>query len=110
MLGETIKRFMKENGYTQKQLAIRSGCTESAISQYISNERTPNIRILQNIAIALGVTVNDIVTDIRIKTKSNLIEILKQVIITGKTYTEYIEAIADRLIEEGYAQKENKDD
>ena len=110
MLGETIKRFMKENGYTQKQLAIRSGCTESAISQYISNERTPNIRILQNIAIALGVTVNDIVTDIRIKTKSNLIEILKQVIITGKTYTEYIEAITDRLIEEGYAQKENKDD
>ena len=40
--------------------------------------------------------------------KEKLIKLLKKVIITGKTYTEYIEAIADRLIEEGYAQKEKE--
>lgn len=103
MIGENIKHYMKENGYTQKELAIRSGCTESSISRYLSNERIPKIKALQNIAIALGVTVNELVSDF---TKPRLIEIIRQVSITGKTYTEYIESLADRLIE---AQKENKD-
>lgn len=65
MFGETIKRLMKYNGYTQKQLAMRSGCTESAISRYVRNERTPSIRILKNLAIALGVSVAEIVEDER---------------------------------------------
>ena len=56
MFGDNIRRLMIYNGYTQKQLAMRSGCTESAMSRYIRNERTPSIRILKNIAIALGVT------------------------------------------------------
>ena len=65
MFGDNIKRLMKENGYTQKELAIRAGCTESAISRYVRNERTPSIRVLKNLAIALGVTINDIVEDER---------------------------------------------
>lgn len=60
MLGENIKRLMKENGYTQKQLAIRSQCTESAISKYVNNEREPNIRILKNLSTALDVTVDEL--------------------------------------------------
>ena len=59
-LGDNIKRLMKYNGYTQKQLAMRSQCTESAISRYISNEREPSIKILKNLAIALGVTVDEL--------------------------------------------------
>lgn len=64
MLGETIKRLMKENGYTQRQLAMRSGCTDFSISKYIHNERTPTIRICKNLAIALGVTVDELIEDI----------------------------------------------
>lgn len=60
MFGDNIKRLMKENGYTQKQLAMRSGCTESAISRYIRNQRTPSIRVLKNLAVALGVTVDEL--------------------------------------------------
>lgn len=60
MLGENIKRLMKENGYTQKQLAMRSQCTECAISRYVNNEREPSIRILKNLSIALGVTVDEL--------------------------------------------------
>jgi hypothetical protein len=41
--------------------------------------------------------------------KEKLKKILKQVIITGKTYTEYIEAIADRLIAEGYAPRKKEE-
>ena len=60
MLGDNIKRLMKENGYTQKQLAMRSQCAEAAISRYIRNEREPRIKILKNLAIALGVTVDEL--------------------------------------------------
>ena len=63
MIGDNIKRLMKENGYTQRQLAMRSACTESAISRYIRNEREPNIRILKNLAIALGVTVDELISE-----------------------------------------------
>ena len=64
-LGDNIRRLMKENGYTQKQLAMHSGCTESAISRYINNERTPSIRILKNIAISLGVTIDELTDEER---------------------------------------------
>ena len=60
MLGDKIKHLMKKNGYTQKQLAIRSGSTESAISRYVNNKREPSIKILKNLAIALGVTVDEL--------------------------------------------------
>lgn len=61
MIGKNIKRLMQDNGYTQKQLAMRSGCTESAISRYISDKREPNVRVLKNLAIALGVTVDELI-------------------------------------------------
>lgn len=60
MIGDNIKRLMHLNGYTQKQLAMRSGCTESAISKYINNKRVPRLKILINLAIALGVTIDEI--------------------------------------------------
>ena len=63
MIGDNIKRLMKENGYTQKQLAMRSGCTECAISRYVNNEREPCTRILKNLAISLGVTVDELIKD-----------------------------------------------
>ena len=63
MIGDNIKRLMKENGYTQKQLAIRSQCTEGAISRYVNNEREPSVKILKNLAISLGVTVDELIKD-----------------------------------------------
>ena len=63
MIGDNIKQLMKENGYTQKQLAVRSQCTESAISRYVNNEREPSIKILKKLAISLGVTVDELIKD-----------------------------------------------
>ena len=60
MLGDNIKRLMKANGYTQKELAIRSGCTESAISRYANDKRVPTVEALRALAIALGVTVDEL--------------------------------------------------
>lgn len=63
VIGNNIERLMKENGYTQKQLAMRLQCTQAAISRYVSNEREPSVRILKNLAIALGVTVDELIKD-----------------------------------------------
>ena len=63
MLGQNITRLMKENGYTQRQLAMRAGCSECAISRYVNYEREPSIRILKNLAIALGVTVDELISE-----------------------------------------------
>lgn len=58
MIAYNIKRLMKENGYNQKELAIRSQCTECAISRYVNGKRIPNLKTLKNIAISLGCTVD----------------------------------------------------
>lgn len=60
MLGDNIKQLMKANGYTQKELAIRSGCTESAISRYANDKSVPTVEALRALAIALGVTVDEL--------------------------------------------------
>lgn len=59
-LGYNIRRLMKKNGYTQKELAMRAGCAESAISKYTNNKRNPSIRLMKNLAIALGVTLDEL--------------------------------------------------
>ena len=76
MIGNTIKRLMKDNGYTQRSLAKRVNCSEAAISYYIKNKREPSLRILANIAIALGVSVDTLLegyaTGAKAKCKYNL--------------------------------------
>ena len=60
MIGDNIKILMEKNNYTQKELAIRSGCTPWAISRYVNNVHTPGIKAMQRIAAALGVTVDEL--------------------------------------------------
>lgn len=55
-MGERIWRLMKENAYTQKELANMVGVTESAMSRYLNNEREPKAEIIANLATALNTT------------------------------------------------------
>lgn len=64
MIGDNIKSLMKANGYTQKQLAMRAGCTEAAISHYVNGDREPSVRLLKNLAIALGVSVERLISGV----------------------------------------------
>ncbi len=52
-----IKYYMFQCGYTQRELAEKSGCTEAAISRYIKNQREPMLPILKRIAEALNIPV-----------------------------------------------------
>ena len=60
MISNNIKVLMKENNYTQKELATRSGCSIWSISRYINNVYTPGIKAMRRIAIALGVTADEL--------------------------------------------------
>lgn len=56
LIGDRILTLMKENNYTQKELAVMVGVTESAMSRYIANEREPKAEVISNLATALNTT------------------------------------------------------
>jgi transcriptional regulator with XRE-family HTH domain len=53
---ERLEKLLKETKISQKDLAQDIGVTESAISKYLSGDRTPNSDILLNLATALHTT------------------------------------------------------
>lgn len=60
MLGEKIKKFRKQKGYTQKQLAEKAGISNNSLIRYENDETSPNLQIMQQIAEALDVPFSDI--------------------------------------------------
>lgn len=60
MIGDNIRHLMQENGYTQKELATRSGISTWTISRYVNNMYAPGIKARQRLALALGVSVDEL--------------------------------------------------
>lgn len=54
-LGENIRFYRKERGYSSKKLGEKIGVSPQAILQYERGERTPNIDTIKKIANALNV-------------------------------------------------------
>lgn len=55
----TAKRLgdlLEAQGMSQKELSVKAGVTEAAVSHYLKGDRVPRGAILLNIANALGVT------------------------------------------------------
>lgn len=55
-MGLRIAETLQKRGMTQKDLAVRIGVTEAAMSRYISGDREPKPELLANIATALHTT------------------------------------------------------
>ena len=53
---ERLKSLLESKGMSQKELAVRAGVTEAAVSHYVKGDRVPRGAILLNVANALGVT------------------------------------------------------
>ena len=53
IFGERISKLLENKGLTQKELAEKSGVTESAMSYYVKGDRTPRSDVLSRIAKAL---------------------------------------------------------
>lgn len=77
-LGGRIERLIRENNLSQKDFAKDVGTTESAICRYLKDERVPRIDILSNMATALGVSLDYLVTGKETKVALNLIKKLKK--------------------------------
>lgn len=54
LFSERISKLMKENNFSQKELAAKIGVTESAMSYYIKGTRTPRSDVLSRVATALN--------------------------------------------------------
>lgn len=55
-----LKRLMRQNMLTQRELAEMSGVTEAAMSRYLAGTRQPKSETLLNMATALHTTSNDL--------------------------------------------------
>lgn len=58
---DNLRNARIKAGYTQDELAEKTGTTKSIISRYESGMRLPNILIAVNIADILGVTCEELV-------------------------------------------------
>lgn len=62
LIAENIKKFRKEKGFTQKELALKSGITRESLGNYERGTRTPPANILASIANALDKTTHELIT------------------------------------------------
>ena len=59
-VGDRIQAYLNLRGMTRKELAKQTGVTEAAISRYINGEREPKAVTISAIALALEVSIDDI--------------------------------------------------
>lgn len=98
--GQLIKAARKKAGMTQAQLAEKAGVAAITIQQYELGKRQPRLAQLQAIASALGVPVQELISDWEAVDK----EEFKDVFIYGKGLTtpkDRIDAALDQLNDEG---------
>jgi len=65
MLGETIYRLRKEKGLSQDELGKLVGVSNKAVSKWETYEANPDITLLPLLAQSLGVTADELLTDIK---------------------------------------------
>ncbi len=60
MLSEKLKEFRRNEGLTQKELAMVLNSSQNTISQYESGKRTPTVKKLVEISTLLGCSVDEL--------------------------------------------------
>lgn len=98
--GQLIKAARKKAGMTQEELGKKIGVSGSSMAQWENDLRNPKLDTLQRIASALGVPVQELISDWEAVDK----EEFKDVFIYGKGLTtpkDRIDAALDRLNDEG---------
>ena len=61
LFSRNVKRYMQLNDMGQKELAVRSHLSQSAISKLINGYATPTIRSVVNIALAFDIEVDKLI-------------------------------------------------
>lgn len=95
--GQLIKAARKKAGMTQEELGKKIGVSGSSMAQWENDLRNPKLDTLQRIASALGVPVQELISDWEAVDK----EEFKRVFIYGEGIKDRIDAALDRLNDEG---------
>ncbi|ASA23375.1 helix-turn-helix domain-containing protein [Paenibacillus donghaensis] len=61
-IGENIRILRLKNGFSQEQLALSAGVNTSYIGQIERGEKNPTIKIIEQISVALEITLVDLLT------------------------------------------------
>lgn len=103
-LKDKIARLRKINGLTQVELAKKIGITTRALQNYEMGTRVPKIDTLTKVAYALGVDVNELVTD----SEHFIIEAKEKYGSRGKAAAEELIKNANALFAGGEISEEDK--
>lgn len=95
--GQLIKAARRKAGMTQEELGKKIGVSGSSMAQWENDLRNPKLDTLQRIAAALGVPVQELISDWEAVDK----EEFKRVFIYGEGIKDRIDAALDRLNDEG---------
>lgn len=60
-IGEKIRKIRKLKGFSQKELATKTGIAQNSIGNYERGERSPTMAVLEKIATALAVDLSELV-------------------------------------------------
>ena len=71
-IGERIKKYRNQRGFTQLQLAARAGMSRSYLADIELNRYNPSLGKLMNIANALGIPISCLLDDVKISFKNLL--------------------------------------
>ncbi len=61
-----LRKFRENKGLTQEQLAKELGVTASAVTQWESGARNPNIKVLKKLSLILGCTTDELLEPIKV--------------------------------------------
>ena len=60
---KTIRQARRAAGMTQEQLASALGVTQGAVAQWEAGLVHPSVKLLKPLAVALGITVDELLTE-----------------------------------------------
>ena len=92
MFSTQLKKYRKNNGYTQKQRAEAVGVTQQAVAKWETDKASPDPEMLQKISSILNVTVDSLLDGATSKDKSKMPKDLNkflqqsEIIFDGDTY------------------------
>ena len=64
-LGRNLKHFRSKKGWSQEQFAFEAQVHRTYISDLERGARNPSIQMLDKLAVALGVTASELITEPR---------------------------------------------
>ena len=111
-IGEKIKKYRKEIGYTQKQLAEKCGLSEISIKKYETGNVTPSYESLNKVCSILNVELKDILSSEMYKASIGTNGEITFIDITPKAITNsihfYVDSVRKESIEGGLLNHEKE--